>query len=152
MEPSKTGSTENKSTQSETRSRNVIQRGDPLPVKQTVRTLLSVEAVSFFIASLVHAGIFVHGYEHQEAMIAESVIGAVLLGGLVMTWIRPRSISSIAVVVQAFALLGTFVGIWTIIVGIGPGTVPDIVYHVVIVLVLTIGIIAAWRSRGTKPT
>lgn len=85
-------------------------------------------------------------------MIAESMIGAVLLVGVVMTWIRPRSTDAMAAGVQAFALLGTFVGIWTIIVGVGPRTVPDIVYRAVIVLVLTSGLVLAWRSRGIEAT
>ena len=92
------------------------------------------------------------GYEHREAMIAESVIGTVLLVGLAMTWVRSRSSSSITTGVQAFALVGTFVGIWTIVVGIGPRMLPDIVYHAVIVLVLITGLVVVWRSRGTGAT
>ncbi|WP_254533329.1 hypothetical protein [Natrinema gelatinilyticum] len=119
-------------------------------VKRIVRALLGVEATSFFLAAMVHAGVLINGYEHREAMIAESVIGTVLLVGLAMTWIRSRSSFSIAAGVQAFALLGTFVGIWTIIIGIGPRTLPDIVYHAVIVPVLMTALVMAWRSRGTE--
>lgn len=121
-------------------------------MKRTMRALLGVEGISFLLAGVVHAGILINGYEHQEAMIAESVIGAVLLVGLTMTWIRSRSMFSIAVVVQAFALFWTLVGVWTIIIGIGPRTVPDIVYHVVIVSVLVGGLGVAWRARSTEST
>ena len=51
-----------------------------------MRVLLGVEAASFFLAAMIHAGVLISGYEHHEAMIAESVIGTVLLGGLVITF------------------------------------------------------------------
>lgn len=149
MEPSKTGTSERTSNHGGARPIDQARWTGTLP--RTIHVLLSVEAASFLLAATVHAGVLVRGYEHHEAMIAESAIGAVLLGGLVMTWVRPRSMFSVAAGVQAFALLGTFVGIWTIIVGIGPRTIPDIVYHVAIVLVLIVGIWLAWRARGTEP-
>lgn len=150
MEPSKTGTSERTSNHGGVRPNDQARWIGTLPTKRTIRVVLGVEATSFLIAATVHAGILVHGYEHHEAMIAESVIGAVLLGGLLMTWVRPRLMFSVAAGVQAFALLGTLVGIWTIIVGIGPQTIPDIVYHVAIVLVLIVGIWLAWRARGTE--
>ncbi|QLG29536.1 hypothetical protein HUG10_15560 [Halorarum halophilum] len=123
-----------------------------MPPKQLVRALLGVEAASFFLAAAVHAGALVDGYAHYEARIAETVIGAVLLVGLVTTWVRQRSTFTAATAVQAFALLGTLVGLWTMFVGVGPRTVPDVVYHVVIVLVLLAGIGVAWRARGAEST
>ncbi|QLG63932.1 hypothetical protein HUG12_00140 [Halorarum salinum] len=109
--------------------------------------MLVVEAASFLLAAAIHAGALVDGYRHGEAMVAETVIGSVLLVGLVTTRVRPRWTFSAAVIVQAFALLGTLVGIWTMIVGVGPRTVPDVVYHAAIVLVLVAGIGLAWRTR-----
>ena len=117
--------------------------------KRTVRALLGVEGVSFLLAALIHAGVLVQGYEHREAMIAESTIGIVLLFGLATTWLRSRSIFSIATAVQVFALLGTFVGVFTIVVGVGPRTIPDILYHVGIVVVLAVGLGLSWRGRKT---
>ncbi|WP_247002412.1 hypothetical protein [Halosolutus gelatinilyticus] len=114
-----------------------------------MRVLLGVEAASFLLAAAIHAGVLVGGYEHSEAMIAESVIGTVLLVGLTTTWLRPRSMFTAAAGVQTFALLGTLVGLWTMVVGVGPRTVPDAVYHVIIVIVLAAGIRTAWRNRGT---
>lgn len=119
-------------------------------MKRTLRALLGIEAASFLLAATIHAGVFVGGYEHYEAMVAESVIGTVLLVGLVVTWIRPRSTFSIAAGVQAFALLGTLVGLWTMFVGVGPRTVPDVVYHVAIVIALVVGVRTAWRARGAN--
>jgi hypothetical protein len=46
-------------------------------------------------------------------------------------------------VVQLVALLGTMVGIFTIIVGVGPRTVPDVIYHISIAVVLAMGIAVA---------
>ncbi|WP_306061792.1 hypothetical protein [Natronococcus wangiae] len=117
--------------------------------RRTIRSLLALEGASFFLAAMIHAGVLIQEYEHREAMIAESVIGAVLLVGLLITRVRPRSIASIGAIVQAFALAGTCIGIWTMIVGVGPRTIPDIVYHAVIVVVLMGGLVVAWRARGT---
>lgn len=116
-------------------------------MERSMRALLGVEGVSFLLASTIHAGILITGYEHPDAMVAEGVIGVVLLVGLATTWIRPRSLVSIAAAVQLFALVGTLIGLWMIFVGVGPRTVPDVVYHVVIVGVLLVGLGLAWRIR-----
>lgn len=148
MEPSKTSTSEETPNYEE--ARPIDQSGWIGTFPRTVRVILGVEAASFLLAATVHAGVLVRGYEHHEAMLAESVIGAVLLGGLVITWVRPRSMFTVAAGVQVFALSGTLVGIWTMIVGVGPRTVPDVVYHVAIVLVLVSGVRLAWRARGTE--
>ncbi|MFN2556638.1 MAG: hypothetical protein ABR592_07155 [Nitriliruptorales bacterium] len=44
-----------------------------------------------------------------------------------------------SIAAQGFALLGTLVGVFTIVVGVGPRTAPDIVYHFVILAVLMWG-------------
>ncbi len=49
---------------------------------------------------------------------------------------------------QAFALLGTLVGIFTIAIGIGPRTVPDLVYHATIVGVLVWGLTVAAQTHS----
>jgi hypothetical protein len=105
-----------------------------------IRLFLLVEAVSFATASIIHAGKLVHGYEHPRARIAEAVIALVLLGGWALTWIRPERLRAVGLAVQGFALLGTLVGVFTIAVGVGPRTLPDIVYHMGIVIVLVWGL------------
>jgi predicted tellurium resistance membrane protein TerC len=112
-----------------------------------IRVFLLVEAVSFAIASMIHAGRLVQGYEHSKARIAEAAIATVLVVGLALTWIRPMELGTIGLWAQGFALLGTLVGIFTIAVGVGPRTTPDIVYHVAIVLVLIVGLRVAVRSK-----
>ncbi len=117
----------------------------------TVRLFVLFEGLTFVAASLTHYGVLLRGYEHLYAGKAESVIAAVLLAGWAFTWMRPGSTRVIGIVVQAFALFGTLVGIYTIYVGIGPRTLPDISYHACITIVLVIGLIAASRSRPTSP-
>ncbi len=103
------------------------------------------EAATFLAASLIHSGVMITGYELQQARIAEGVIAIVLLIGAALTWIRPAWTRQAGLAAQGFALLGTLVGIFTIIVGVGPRTVPDIAYHFAIVVVLVWGLISANR-------
>ena len=110
-----------------------------------VKIFLFVEALAFFAAALVHAGILATGYEHHAARIAESVIGAVLLAGLVTTYLKPELTRAAGLLAQGFALLGTLVGIFTIVVGVGPRTTPDVIYHVAMVILLLWGLGAAGR-------
>jgi hypothetical protein len=116
-------------------------------VPQAIRLFMFLEAAAFIVAALIHAGLLVDGYEHREARIAESVIAVLLLAGLALTRIRPRSTRRAGLAAQAFALLGTLVGIFTIAIGAGPRTVADIVYHVGIVVVLVSGLAVAVRAR-----
>jgi hypothetical protein len=81
------------------------------------------------------------GFEHSKAAIAESVIGFVLLAGLLATYVASRSVRRIGVVSQGFALLGVMIGLVTIAIGIGPRTVPDIVFHAALLALLGIGLI-----------
>ncbi len=114
---------------------------------KTIRGFVLFECVAFILAALTHFGILVNGYEHQKAGTAESVIAFVLLIGLILTLIRPHSPPRIGLAVQGFALVGTLVGILTIVIGIGPRTLPDITYHIVIVAVLVWGLVKTLQSR-----
>ena len=115
---------------------------------RVIRLFVLIEGITFIAAALTHFGVLIGGYEHQMAGRAESVIGIVLLAGLALTWIQPAWTRGIRLAVQAFALFGTFIGIFTIIVGIGPRTVPDVVYHISIVIVLVFGLIKTAQSRA----
>jgi hypothetical protein len=112
-----------------------------------IRSFVLIECAAFTTAALTHFGVLVRGYEHQKAGTAESVIALVLLIGLILSLIRPQSTRGIGLAVQGFALVGTLVGIFTIVVGIGPRTVPDITYHVVIVVLLVWGLVKTSRAR-----
>ena len=58
-------------------------------MRYAIRLFLLLEATSFVLAGLVHFGVLAHGYEHGSAAIAESIIGAVLLVALALTWALP---------------------------------------------------------------
>jgi hypothetical protein len=76
------------------------------------------------------------------------VIAIVLLAGTAWSWIRPAHTRRAGLAAQGFALLGTLVGLFTIAVGVGPRTAPDVAYHLAIVAVLAWGLAVAVRARG----
>jgi hypothetical protein len=115
-------------------------------MRQTIRLFLLLEGASFVLAGLVHFGVLARGYEHGSAAIAESVIGAVLLIALGLTWALPASTRAVGIAAQGFGLLGTLVGAFTIAIGVGPRTMPDVVYHAAILLALAWGLIVAARA------
>jgi len=116
-----------------------------------VRWFLLLEAAAFFAASSVHSGILFGGYEHSKAATAESVIGALLAIALVVTVLAPRASRTVGLAAQAFALLGTAVGLFTIAIGVGPRTAPDLVFHVGIIAVLVVGLVRLQRWRPGAP-
>jgi hypothetical protein len=121
-----------------------------MDMARTIRWFLFAEAAAFATAALVHFGVLLHGYEHRQAGTAETVISAVLFAALAWTRLRARSIRAAALIAQGFALLATGVGIFTIVIGVGPRTVSDVVYHIGIVIVLAWGLtVAAPADRVT---
>jgi len=117
-------------------------------MSQMIRLFVLFEGATFVLASLIHRGVLIGGYEHAQAALAESVIAVVLLIGFLLTWIWPVWTRPIGLAVQAFALLGTLVGVSTIAIGVGPRTVPDVAYHLTILVVLAWGLAVAARAPG----
>jgi hypothetical protein len=115
-------------------------------VRQPIRVFLLIEAAAFAAAALAHAGVLVPGYQHQQARIAESLTALVLLAALVLSWLRSAWARRAGIVAQGFALLGTLVGLFTIAVGVGPQSAPDVAYHLSILAVLVWGLAAAARA------
>jgi hypothetical protein len=111
----------------------------------TIRAFLLFEAAAFVAAALVHFGLLLEGYDHQKAGRAESVIAVVLVAGFALTWSRPPWARRAAIGAHAFAVLGVLVGLFTIAVGVGPRTAPDIAYHIAILAVLVAGLAIAIR-------
>jgi hypothetical protein len=111
----------------------------------TNRRYLTVEALAFFAAALVHSGYLVPGYRHGAARIAETVLALALLAGLALGMARPPLARTAGLAAQIFALLGTLVGIFTMIVGVGPQSTPDVIYHLVMVALLGWGLAAIAR-------
>jgi hypothetical protein len=115
-------------------------------MKQEIRLFLLVEGASFVAAALVHFGVLIQGYQHPIAPFPESLIAFMLLLGLALTWVWPAQTRPIGLAAQAFALLGTLVGLYTIALGVGPRTVPDLAFHVTIIIVLAWGLFVAARA------
>ena len=120
-------------------------------VTSVVRAFLAVEAASFYAAALLHTGLIVAGHAHSKAATAETVIGTVLLGGLVVSLLSPRASRAAGLAAQAFALLGTCVGIFTIVIGIGPRSPLDYVLHTGFIALLLTGLARVWRHREWLP-
>src|SRR5438132_56663 len=112
---------------------------------QIQRMFLLVDGASFAIAGFIHSGLLGMG-SHRAASIAESSLAVVVLLGLMLTWVWPTRVRLIALVAQTIALLGTLVGAFTIAIGIGPRTPPDIVFHVTILAVLAGGLVVSARA------
>ncbi|MGR8961669.1 hypothetical protein ACU8MP_12640 [Rhizobium leguminosarum] len=120
-------------------------------MRSALAILFLIEICLYATASLTHAGFVLEGHEHRQAMIAEAVISAVLLLGLISLnldrpWSRMAAIS-----VQSFALLGTLVGAFTIAVGVGPQTTLDYITHAVMILLLVTGLAWLARNRNASP-
>lgn len=113
----------------------------------TIRLFILVEVASFVAAALIHSGVFITSYEHPQARVAEGVIAAVLIIGLILTFVRRTWTRPIGLTAQGFALLGTLVGLFTIAIGVGPRTAPDLAYHAAILLVLGWGLVVTARTR-----
>ncbi len=116
-----------------------------------VRFFLTLEAVAFLAAALVHAGVLLRGHEHGKAATAETVIGLVLCAALVATLLAPRVSRAAGLSAQGFALVGTLVGLFTIAVGVGPRTVPDLIFHAAVIALLGVGLARSWRGRAELP-
>lgn len=112
-----------------------------------MRSLLALEALVFGFAVSVHSGWSVSGFEHGRAAIAESVIGLVLLVGLLLTLVLPSRERLIGLGAQLFALLGTLAGVTMVAIGIGPQTLPDVVYHAFLLMLLLTGIFFVWKGE-----
>lgn len=111
-----------------------------------IRLLLVAEALAFAAAALVHRGA-IAGYAHDRAATAETVIAVALVAGALATWAWPARLLTAALAAQIFALLGTLIGVFVVIVGVGPQTGPDKIYHGVILLVLIGGLVWLVRNR-----
>lgn len=102
---------------------------------------LAIEAVAFIVASLVHFGVLLDGYEHDKMRIAE-----VLLLRFGVSLARPDVPRAADITAQAFALVGTLVGLFTIAIGIGPRVALDLSHQAGILRVLGWG--PLWALRG----
>ncbi len=116
------------------------------------RLLLIFEAAAFLAASLVHAGWLIPGYEHTQARAAQATIAGVLVAALIVTWLRPAGTRAAALSAQVFALLGTMIGVFTMIAGVGPQTAPDVAFHVGMLAFLAWGLSTTFAPPSPSPS
>ena len=107
-----------------------------------------VQITMFLVLVMIHFGLLIGGYRHPAAGTTESVIAAVLVFGLLLTWTPPPWSRRAATAAQSFGTLGVVVGLFTIALGIGPRTILDITLNVVLLLTLIAGV--ASTKRGAR--
>jgi hypothetical protein len=112
-----------------------------------LRGFLLLEAGLLVAASLVHSGLLLQGHAHSQARIAEAVIAAVLLAAWALSLVWPVRTRQLALLAQAVALKGTLVGLSIILIGIGPQSAPDKVFHFALLGLLLAGLRAARRAK-----
>jgi hypothetical protein len=112
----------------------------------TVRGFLLVQVAIFLVAVAIHFGQLPVGDRHRAAGTAESVIAAVLLAGLLLTWTPSPWNRRAAVAAQTLGIVGVLVGLFTIAVGIGPRTALDLALHGAMLLTLVAGLAVTLRK------
>ncbi|MCY1163484.1 hypothetical protein [Polaromonas sp.] len=116
-------------------------------LSRMLRGFLLLEAALLSAALMVHSGLLLQGHAHGQARIAEAVIAAVLLAAWTLSLALPGRTRKLALLAQAFALMGTLVGVFTIVIGIGPQSAPDMVFHLALVALLLAGLYFTRRAR-----
>jgi hypothetical protein len=111
-----------------------------------VQRFLLIEAAAFALAALISTGYVVQGFQHRAARTAEGILAAVLAAGLVISVRRPAWTRRAGLAAQGIGLAGTLIGVLTTIVGVGPQSRPDMVYHAVMVALLSWGLITTARA------
>jgi len=117
-----------------------------------IRGFMSLQLAIFLFAASIHFDLLLEGFGHRAAGIAESIIAAVLLLGLILSWAPLRWARGAAVATQSFGILGVIVGLFTIAVGVGPRTVLDLTIHGAMLVVLIAGLIVTLQSRPAGPS
>jgi hypothetical protein len=115
-----------------------------------VRDFLAAEIVIFATAALMHAGLFGAALAHAAARNAETIIGVVLIAGLMAIGTRPDRTRQFGLLSQGLALAGTCVGLVTIAIGIGPRSLVDLMLHVTMIILLVGGLCVAAHAGTAR--
>lgn len=115
----------------------------------TLRWIMGVAALSLLMAAALHAGLVIPGPFNDAAMY-ETGVATVLIVGLALTFIRPGWARWGGLAATVLALAGASIGLYMALRGIGPNSVPDIVYHVGLIALLLVGIVVASRGPSRR--
>jgi hypothetical protein len=111
-----------------------------------VRGFLLLQIAIFLALVSIHFGLLIGGYRHRNAGTTESVIAAVLVAGLLLTWTPPPWSRRAATAAQSFGILGVLAGLFTIALGIGPRTTLDLALNAALLLTLIAGLAITLRK------
>jgi hypothetical protein len=113
-----------------------------------------LEAATFGVAAVLHLDarfslvfVTVRGERVGQAAVGELIVAGVLVVGAIVVLARPADARRLACVVTGFAIFGVIVGLLTIALGVGPRTIPDLVYQVAIMTVLLISFAVLMNRR-----
>ena len=116
-----------------------------------VRGFLLLQIVIFLALVSIHFGLLIGGYRHRNAGTTESVIAAVLVAGLLLTWTPPPWRRRAATAAQSLGILGVLAGLFTIALGIGPRTTLDLALNGALLLTLIAGLVITLRRSVVAP-
>src|SRR6516164_545958 len=107
-----------------------------------ISVLMVLETITFLLAALVHLGIqFPLGFSEPRiipAAIVEGLCGVFLAVGTYGVFARETWAWGVALAAHTFAVAGVLLGITSLAMGFGPSTLPNTIYHWVILAVLVI--------------
>jgi hypothetical protein len=120
----------------------------------TLGVLMAASAVSFALASTIHAGAAIPlgvttvSDPFPGAVVPEAVIAVVVAAGAVAVFSRRQAAWGATVMATLFGLLGTAYGLTVTLGGARTG---DIAYHggILVVLVVILGLLLMPRSRSS---
>jgi polyferredoxin len=115
----------------------------------SLRWIMALAAASLLVAASLHAGLVIPGPLDQAAMY-ETGVAVILVIGLALTFIGLAWARWGGLAATVLALAGASIGLYLALRGLGPNTVPDIVYHVALVALLVVGIAVAWRVPSER--
>jgi hypothetical protein len=122
-------------------------RGSRARTFERTSFVLFFVALTLVVASLLHLAGLVHGrggeFNADHAGIAEAVIAVVLVATAFTMRLRPEHARAVGLIGVAFGILGFLVGLSFTLTG---GDLPDITYHLVVLPLLVVTLIALWRA------
>jgi hypothetical protein len=113
--------------------------------------LMIAAAIVLFVAAAMHFGAFGLAYAHARARVPETIIGLVLIAGALVApaagWGPPVALGALI-----FGMLGVLLGIYLVVVGVGPHTAIDYALHGLMLVLLIAGLVSAWAPGGGAAT